>query len=230
MQKLRIEHIASDSQIQKVVNPTLAQEFGSYTFYFLKVFLVVAIVFIFIRTNLFDLIGISGKSMFPSYNFAPQSSDKIYIDQLSPKFGNYLRGDVVVLVPPASCNPRKDLFIKRVIGLPGEKVSFQDGRVYITNKDFPGKGVILDEGGYLPETVRSYKKIVSGAERFEEKVLADDEYYLMGDNRTASLDSRVCGNIKKNLILGREFYRLTPSDKLGFYIAPKYNLPDSIQY
>jgi signal peptidase I len=228
--KLKIEQVANENQIQKVVAPTLVQEFASYTFYFLKVFLTVAIIFIFIRTNLFDLIGISGKSMFPNYNFEAGSSDKIYIDQISPKFSDFVRGDVVVFVPPKSCNPNRDIFIKRVIGLPGEKVSFQDGRVYITNNDFPGKGVILDESSYLPETTKTYKKIVSGAERFEEKVLGNDEYFLMGDNRSGSLDSRVCGSIQKNLILGKEFYRITPVNKAGFWKNPEYNISTSIDY
>lgn len=216
---LKFETIAQTADVQRKLNPNLRQELIDYFYYFIKVFITVTVVYLIIRTSIFDVIGISGKSMFPTYD----DRDAIYIDQLTPKFGDYRRGDVVVLVAPESLGGEKTLFIKRIIGLPGERVVMEYGEVYIYSDKYP-EGVLLDELMYLSSDVKTYKKIISGSDRFEERKLGINEYYVMGDNRTGSTDSRFFGKVDKDQILGREFYRILPPTKAGFYQLPTYNI------
>lgn len=215
------QRVAGQSEIKRRISPNLGQELRDYFYYFIKVFATVAFVYLFIRTSVADVIGISGKSMFPTYN----DRDAIWIDQLTPKFSEYRRGDVVVLVSPPDLNGKKSLFIKRIIGLPGEKVVLENGRVFIYSDTYP-EGVVLDEKAYLSEEVKTYKRILSDGDRYEEEKLGANEYYVMGDNRTGSTDSRFFGKIHKRDILGKEFYRLLPSEKAGFSQAPTYNIND----
>lgn len=213
------QKVAGSSEIQKRINPSLRQEMLDYLLYFLRVFLSVAIVYVIIRWTIFDVIGISGKSMFPSYD----SLDIIYIDQLTPKFGSYQRGDVVVLKSPPDASGKRELFIKRVIGLPGERVVVEQGQVFIYSPDYPD-GVELNETDYLDRSVNTFKNLSSGGQRYEESFLRTDQYYVVGDNRGGSSDSRSFGPILKNDILGKEFYRVIPTEKSGFYKLPKYNI------
>jgi len=222
--EIKFQRIVSHQDIQKSFAPTIWKELREYFFYFLRVFVSVAILYIFIRTSIFDLIGVSGKSMFPNYN-EKTSSDAIYIDQLSPKFSNYERGTVIVLISPLSCDPNKSLFIKRIIGLPGEQVAFEGGKVYIINDQFPSPGQILDESAYLkPEVKTYYRANQDDGSRFVTPKLGNDQYFFMGDNRTASSDGRICGPIDKNQILGKEFFRLSPEEKRGWFTIPRYNI------
>jgi signal peptidase I len=226
-QKLKFQPIAGNKEIQKNLQPTFGQELREYFWYFLRLFLIVFLVYFVVRTMLFDLIGVSGQSMYPTFNNETRN-DAIYIDQLTPKFSDYRRGDVIVLVAPPDCSIDKDnppLYIKRVIGLPGEQVAFQDGKVYIINKQYPAPGMMLDEAAYLHQSVPTYKgTIQDDGLRYEEKRIPENEYFFLGDNRTGSTDSRVCGNINKDLILGREFFRLSPEAKRSFFTLPKYNI------
>jgi signal peptidase I len=216
---VNFQKLPSDQEIEKRINPTLTQELWEYFFYFLKVFLSVAIIYLVIRTSVFDVVGISGRSMFPTY----KDRDAIYIDQLTPKVSEFKRGEVIVLLAPPDLDGKRSLFIKRVVGLPGEKVVLEDGKVYIFNQEYPN-GVLLDESGYLNPDVKTFKKVISGGERYEEEILKPEEYYVIGDNRTGSTDSRFFGAINKRDILGKEFYRVLPAEKSGFYKVPKYNI------
>jgi signal peptidase I len=156
--------------------------------------------------------------MYPTYNEIDKSSDTILIDIFTPKFSSYQRGDVVVARSP-NFDKTGELYIKRVIGLPGETIIFDDGKVFIQNNDNP-KPTRIDENAYLKSEIVTYKN--SQNTKNIENIISPDEYYLMGDNRTASSDSRVFGPIKKGQILGKEFYRLTPNS--GWFILPKYNI------
>jgi len=215
------ENLPKQKQIQRQIHPTFLQEFKEYAWYFLRVFLIVVLVYIFVRTSIFDVIGISGKSMFPSYD----DRDAIYIDQFSPNFSDYKRGDVVVLLSPKKIDNKRDLYIKRIIGLPGESVIIKGGQVFIKNSDYP-EGVELDEKNYLKPEEKTYKRVVSGTEEFEEPLLGKDEYFVLGDNRKGSTDSRIFGKVIKADITGKEFYRILPPEKSGFFKGPTYNIGD----
>lgn len=212
----------------RALYPSFIQEVWDYFVYFISVFIVVALVYAFMRFAIFNSIKISGFSMYPYH----KTDDIIYIDLFSKYFGNFQRGDIIVLQSPATCSNNNDLYIKRIIGLPGETVIFENGQVFILNDKISSKPVKLNESSYLASNVLTYKSIgtpVEGKEgvetRFEEKKLGENEYYFMGDNRTGSVDSRKCGSISKSQILGKEFYRFDTDKKSSFSQLPIYNIP-----
>jgi signal peptidase I len=138
----------------------------------------------------------------PSLSMSPtlQVGDRIIVDKLSYRFGSVHRGDIVVFArPPLEDQEYADL-VKRVIGLPGETISARDGHVYINGKR-------LYEP-WLPPGPQSYTGPLPGDphEQFNMpgpvKIPAGD-YYVMGDNRENSEDSRFFGPISKSLIVGR---------------------------
>lgn len=161
-----------------------------------KIMLVVLAVVIPFRLLVAEPYVVSGCSMFPSY----QNREYLIVDRLSYRFGEPARGDVVVLKYP------KDLsqyFIKRIVGLPGETIRFERGKVVVTNADHPN-GFTLDEP-YLKSQVESLG-------RPEPITLGSGEYYVLGDNRTASSDSRVWGVLPQDDIVGRAWITIFPGD------------------
>jgi signal peptidase I len=102
-------------------------------------------------------------------------------------------------------------FIKRVIGLPGEKVKVEDGKITIYNDQYP-EGKLLDEA-YLPN-----QGVTFGGEGITE--LGADEYFVLGDNRLASSDSRVWGVLPKNDIVGKAWLRVFPISSFGVIGSP----------
>jgi len=223
---LSFQNVATDAQIKHYLKPKIWREIIDYLVYFLVVLLTVSLVYMGVRYFLIDTIAISGRSMFPNYNNYSDNSkqDVIQIDLLTPRFGDYRRGEVVVLTAPENCDPGRSLFIKRIIGLPGDKVILENGKVSIQGEETGGVETVLDESNYLDKTVMSYKNELNKGLRFEENVLGKDEYFVMGDNRGYSKDSRYCGKINKSIILGREVFRLLPLDKKKFFDIPKYNI------
>ena len=146
---------------------------------------------------------VSGASMDPAF----ADGEYLIVDQLSKRFEPEQRESVVIFRYPEE--PEK-FFIKRIIGLPGETVKINDGVVTIYNADFPeGKsaGITLVE----PYVSEENKK----ADDFR-AVLSADEYFVMGDNRLGSFDSRAWGPVPKDLIIGRPIIRLLPISKMNF--------------
>lgn len=141
---------------------------------------------------------VSGKSMYPTFD----NRQYLIIDELSYRFRDPSRGDVIVFHPPPN---KKEYYIKRIIGLPNETIKISDGKVKIINSDNPD-GFTLDEtyiSVNLPE--------------MPPKILGSDEYFVMGDNRNASYDSRSWGPLDRDLIVGRAFIRLIPFNSAGFF-------------
>lgn len=139
---------------------------------------------------------VSGDSMIPTFS----NGEYLIVDQLSYRFEKPERGDVIVFRFPQ--NPKK-FFIKRIVGLPSESLEMQDGALIIINDAYP-IGTILKE----PYLARQYNDTLT-------QTLQDDEYFVMGDNRSASLDSRIWGPLSEDLIIGRAFVRLLPVTKIG---------------
>jgi len=139
---------------------------------------------------------VSGESMFPTF----ESGQYLIIDQLTYRFHDPVRGDVVVFRYPQ--DPSK-FFIKRIIALPNEKIKIDGTNVMITMTD--GTEMTLDE-----------PYIELQRESQTEMTLGSDEYFVMGDNRLASLDSRIWGPLKKDMITGRAWLRLLPVNKVDF--------------
>lgn len=141
---------------------------------------------------------VSGRSMDPTFD----NGQYLIVDQISYRFERPRRGDVIIFRYPLNT---KKFFIKRIIGLPSETVEIQDGQVAIKDKE--GEKLILEEPYIDPEIIRGERISVA---------LKNDEYFVMGDNRTESSDSRIWGTLKRSLIVGRPFVRLFPVTKIGF--------------
>lgn len=136
---------------------------------------------------------VAGASMDP--NFA--TGNYLIVDQLSYYFENPKRGDVIVFRFPGDTSK---FFIKRIIGLPGETITLDGTRVIIDNPALL-KSFVLDE---------PYLAVENVGEDFLTRTLDEDEYFMLGDNRKASSDSRLWGALPAELIVGRAFVRLYP--------------------
>ncbi|MDO4454480.1 MAG: signal peptidase I [Eubacteriales bacterium] len=141
---------------------------------------------------------VDGRSMEPML----QDGDQLIVDKISYRFRDPERFDIIIF-PYHGDGSKKVYYIKRIIGLPGETVQIVDGKIYID-------GEVLEE---------DYgKEVMEEAGRASQPiVLGDDEYFVLGDNRNNSKDSRVesVGNIKRSDIIGRAWVRIFPFDTFG---------------
>jgi len=139
----------------------------------------------------------------------------VLVDKLTPRWAPYERGDIVVFQPPESMGSASGApFIKRVIGLPGDRVELEDGLVYVN-------GVVLDEPylfvrrGEPDPTEPSFNGPTSWR-------VPDGALFVMGDHRSASADSREFGPIETSTVLGRALLRYWPFDTFGPIERPAY--------
>lgn len=141
---------------------------------------------------------VRGDSMVPTFH----SGDYLIVDQLSYRFEEPERGDVIIMRYPKD---ESVYFIKRIIGLPGETVELQ------------GTRVIIRQPGAEPLTLsETYLADVTHRPEFATYALGSDEYFVMGDNRDASSDSRVWGPLPKKEVIGRAYVRLFPPASLAY--------------
>ena len=135
----------------------------------------------------------------------------LIIDEITYRFEAPKRGDIIVFRYPR--NPQ-EYFIKRLIGLPGEEVQIKDGNVVVYNEENKD-GKILDEP-YLASGVKTYGLS-------EKKVnLGENEYFMLGDNRNSSKDSRSFGPVNESFVTGRVLLRGWPFDRIHLFEAPEY--------
>lgn len=142
---------------------------------------------------------VSGASMEETFH----TGEYLIVDQVSYRFEKPVRGDVIIFRYPR--DPSK-FFIKRVIGLPGDTVKIDGNVVTITSEAYPN-GLTLDE---------SYIKSMEPTTNLTEE-LGDREYFVMGDNRDQSSDSRVWGVLQEENIIGRALVRLFPVNEVGIF-------------
>lgn len=138
---------------------------------------------------------VSGESMFPTFH----DNEYLIVDEFSYHFNTPERGDVVIFRYP---NDPSKFFVKRIIGLPGETVMVSGGKVYIT-KD--GEQAELNEP-YLKQ--QTFKNTVTK--------LAEEQYFVMGDNRAVSFDSRYWGPVNIKFIRGKALVRLFPPNQISY--------------
>ena len=139
----------------------------------------------------------------PSGSMEPtlQVGDRVLVNKLSYSFHSVHRGDIVVFSkPPNDTSPGVKDLIKRVIGLPGETISAQDGHVDINGRPLAEP--------WLPRGVTTGN--------FGPVVIPKGDYFMMGDNRGDSADSRVLGPVSGKLFVGRAFLRVWPLSRIGF--------------
>lgn len=189
-----------------------------------KVCFLAFIIIIPVRAFLFQPFIVRGLSMTPNF----QNGEYLVIGELGYKrtivslFGGHLftvepyktlqRQEVVVFRPPIS-SADEQFFIKRVIGLPGDTVEIKNGRVIIRDSVHPS-GFTLDESAYLSDSVPTFAP--SGTTFFS-LTLKEDEYFMMGDNRLNSHDSRAFGAVDTDHIIGRVLIRAWPFDVVTVY-------------
>ena len=142
---------------------------------------------------------VRGASMEPNFH----DGQYLIIDEASYGFRKPSRGEVIVFHYPKDPS---QFFIKRIIGLPGERVELKKGRVTIFNAENT-KGMLLDEP-YLPPNRLTYPD--------ENVALNSTEYFLMGDNRDFSSDSRFWGPMDIKFMVGRTLFRAWPINTAGF--------------
>jgi signal peptidase I len=146
---------------------------------------------------------VSGPSMDDTF----ANGEYLIVDELTYNFQDPQRGDVIVFHYPLDT---KKFFIKRIIGLPGETVEFKDEKVTICKPD-----CITDKNKFtLNEPYIKIDKNIPRADTIT--TLKTDEYFVMGDNRSYSSDSRIWGPVPKDFISGRVFTRLLPLGRIGF--------------
>jgi signal peptidase I len=160
--------------------------------------LIALIIVIPVRTFIAQPFIVSGASMENTFH----TGEYLIVDQLSYELHAPKRGEVIVFRYPK--DPSK-FFIKRVIALPGETITIEGSTVRISNPQYPN-GFILDEP-YI-------KSMENGSDLTE--VLGDREYFVMGDNRDQSSDSRFWGVLQEERIVGRAFVRLFPPSQLDY--------------
>jgi signal peptidase I len=148
---------------------------------------------------LFQPNQVKGHSMEPTFH----DGEYIFTDKISYRVGQPARGDVVVFRSPKNSDVD---YIKRIIGLPGEKVKISGGKVYVNDQR-------LDEGIYLASSV--YTGPQSFLAEGREIIVPAGKYFVMGDNRPGSSDSRDFGPVTPSEFIGKVFFRYWPLNRLG---------------
>ncbi|ADI65735.1 signal peptidase I [Trichormus azollae] len=174
-----------------------------------------------IRTFVAEARWIPSGSMEPTLHGTPNQweADKIIVDKVKYKFSKPERGDIVVFSPTEELQKEQyhDAFIKRIIGLPGEKVELREGQVYINNK-------VLEEDKYLPPSVLTVVDVcTSGQQRpflAQPETIPPNSYLVLGDNRGSSYDGRCWGLVPQKNIIGRAIVRFWPLNNVGSIDKP----------
>lgn len=161
--------------------------------------LLFALILVLINYFVITIHVVQGESMEPNFS----TGQFIFTNKISYLVSEPKRGDVVVLKFPG--DPEKQKYIKRIIGLPGEKLEIKDSKIFINDKK------LLET--YIDENVLTYPDM---------KVkIGENEYFIIGDNRLNSSDSRSWGVARKNDLIGKGFFSINP---WGFLAPVYYNL------
>lgn len=180
--------------------------FGLFLWDLIKIFLLAMLIILPVRTFLAEPFMVSGSSMVPNFH----DRDYLIVDRLSYRLHEPLRGDVVVLKFPKDTS---QYFIKRIIGLPGETIKCEQGKV-VVEKASKDKTVVLEENYVSGKSPTQNCRPV--------QVLGSNEFFVLGDNRLGSSDSRVWGILPKDDIVGRVWLRVFPLGAFGFTMTPSY--------
>lgn len=159
-----------------------------------------------IRYFLIQPFYVKGASMEPNF----YDHEYLIIDEISYRFREPVRGEIVVFRYPRDPD---QYFIKRVVALPGETIEITEGHVIIYNEEHPN-GIELQEE-YLGDEQTNGK---------ERATLGEDEYFVLGDNRDSSLDSRSFGTLARDHVIGRVWLRGLPLSRIGGVEVPWYEL------
>jgi signal peptidase I len=187
--------------------PSFSKSFLSFVIEVVKVVVISLAIIIPIRYFLIQPFYVRGASMEPNF----YDNEYLIINEIGYRFAAPQRGDIVVI---KSKIVAKEYLIKRVIGLPEEKIEINSGEVKIFNKDNPEGKVLQEE--YLAKGIATNGNYII--------TLKTGEYYVMGDNRPSSLDSRSFGAINRDEVVGRAWLRAWPLQKMRHFTSPEYNI------
>lgn len=171
---------------------------------FFRMLLVAFIVLMFVFTFLFRKNTVVGSSMYPTL----EDGEQVIVNVAASYLTEIQRFDVVVVHSPDN----KDLWVKRVVGLPGETICYQEGILYINDK--PVDEPFLDIS-YTEQVIKK-QKLKTFTQDMVAVTLKDDEYFLMGDNRNNSMDSRSVGPFTRDKIIAKGMLIYSPIDKVRY--------------
>lgn len=157
----------------------------SYVKEFLPYFIIILVV-VLIKMFVVSPIRVNGASMNPTLN----DKDIMILNEISYRFSDIVRFDIVVV------KEENEYLIKRIIGLPGEKIEYKDNKLYI-------------DGKYVKEDFKHMETMDFST------TLGEDEYFIMGDNRTNSTDSRIFGPVSRDEIIGKTSLTILPISRFG---------------
>ncbi|OGH92461.1 MAG: signal peptidase I [Candidatus Magasanikbacteria bacterium RIFOXYC2_FULL_39_8] len=170
----------------------------------IKIVILAGITIGLVRYFLFKPFYVKGQSMEPAF----YEKDYLIIDEITYRFREPERGEVIVINSPVN----SDHYLKRIIGLPGERIKIEDNKEVVYNDENP-RGMVLQEIYLEEETPGSISM-----------TLGDKQYFVLGDNRDASYDSRRFGAIERGEVIGRVWFRGWPFSRISTFDVPQYNL------
>lgn len=179
---------------------------GLFVLELLKIAVVAGVTIALVRYYLFKPFYVKGASMEPNF----YDHEYLIIDELSYRLRAPARGEVVVFKYPAQS---REYFLKRIIGLPGERVRVADGRLTIYNAAHP-EGVVIAEAYLPPDLPTQGEQIIT---------IGPDQYFVLGDNRGNSFDSRRIGPVDRSAIVGRAWVRGWPFNRIQTFAVPAFN-------
>lgn len=159
------------------------------------IFFAVVLTFI-LRSFVVEARQIPSGSMIPTL----QIGDRLLVDKITYKFGELHRKDIIVFAPPpeAQVGEQKNDYIKRIIGLPGDEIQVNNGKVYLNGKE------LVEPYINQPPTYN-----------YGPSIVPEGELFVMGDNRNNSFDSHAWGFLPQNNVKGRAFFRFWPPNRMG---------------
>ena len=181
------------------------KKLGSFFVELIQVVVFAVSIFLFVYLLVLQPHKIKGSSMEPNFH----DGEYLLTDKVSYRVGQPNRGDVIVFKAPPS---HTDEFIKRIIGLPGDKVKVKEGKIYVNDQmiteNYIPQEFVTKQGPMLAEN--------------ENVVVPENYYFVLGDNREHSLDSRAIGFIEKQYITGRAWVIYWPLNKAGVVPSQSY--------
>ncbi len=169
----------------------------------IKTLILAVLIVLPIRYFIFQPFFVQGSSMYPNF----EDGDYLIVDETTYRFRDPQRGEVIIFKYPEDTS---QLFIKRIIGLPGESIEIEDGEIIITNDS--GKQILEED--YISSDNKTLGNIKVN--------LTEDEYFVLGDNRMFSSDSRRWGTLPRENIIGRAYFRAWPFNSLDLFNPPVY--------
>ncbi|MCR4280297.1 MAG: signal peptidase I [Candidatus Komeilibacteria bacterium] len=198
----------TEEEVANTDSQDSGQSFGGFVLEMVKLLLISLLIVVPIRAYVVQPFYVDGASMEPNFH----DGEYLIVDEISYRFTEPVRGEIVIFHPPTN---NRVFYIKRLIGLPGERVVIDDGEIKVYQEG-ESEPFFVDETEYLSADYQLRES------ESHDVTLAESEYFLMGDNRRSSLDSRRLGPIPEKAIKGKVLLRAFPFDKFEIINSPTY--------